>query len=48
MLFFADNINTHVSDVRNLLKRCHEHDITLGAAKFKFVVDKVPYAGYIA
>ena len=47
MLLFSDDLATHVADVRGLLMRCREHNITLGAAKFMFAVDKIPYAGYI-
>ena len=47
MLLFSDDLETHVVDIRGLLMRCREHNFTLGAAKFMFAVDKIPYAGYV-
>ena len=41
MLLFSDDLATHVADVHGLLLRCPEHNITFGAAKFMFAVDRV-------
>jgi hypothetical protein len=41
------NLPTHYNAVREILTACRENQITLGAAKFKFAANSVPFAGYV-
>jgi hypothetical protein len=41
------DLPTHYNAVREILTACRENKITLGAAKFKFAANSVPFAGYV-
>ena len=40
------DLPTHYNAVREILTACRENQITLGAARFKFAANSVPFAGY--
>ena len=47
MLAYSDDLETHLADVRAILTRCRENNITLNPEKFKFAANKVEFAGYV-
>ena len=46
ILLFSPDLTAHIQDLRDVLKLCHAHGLTIGLGKCEFAVSETEFLGH--